>query len=146
MLRIDSPAGRAASSRKIGLALAGGGPEGAIYEIGVLRALDEALEGVDLTDLHVYVGVSAGAFINANLVNDITTAQMCRAIVSQEPGEHPFVPETFFTPAVGELWKRASQDLANTTVAIDEDLIDVHGMRRPPRAIWYSRRASMRSS
>ncbi len=94
-------------SPKIGLALAGGGPEGAIYEIGVLRALDEALEGVDFTDLHVYVGVSSGAFINANLANDITTAQMCRAIVSQEPGEHPFVPETFLTPAVKELRKRS---------------------------------------
>ncbi|MEA2560138.1 MAG: hypothetical protein QOH06_1642 [Acidobacteriota bacterium] len=94
-------------SPKIGLALAGGGPEGAIYEIGVLRALDEALEGVDFTDLHVYVGVSSGAFINANLANDITTAQMCRAIVSQEPGEHPFVPETFLTPGIKELWKRS---------------------------------------
>jgi predicted acylesterase/phospholipase RssA len=106
MLRKDSPERRAASSLKVGLALAGGGPEGAIYEIGVLRALDEALESVDFTDLHVYVGVSAGAFINANLANNITTAQMCRAIVSQEPGEHPFVPETFMTPALGELVKR----------------------------------------
>jgi NTE family protein len=106
MLRKDNPAGRAASSLKIGLALAGGGPEGAIYEIGVLRALDEALDGVDFTDLHIYVGVSAGAFINANLANNITTAQMCRAIVSQEPGEHPFVPETFLSPAIGELVKR----------------------------------------
>lgn len=101
-----NPGELASPTSKVGLALAGGGPEGAIYEIGVLRALDEALEGVDLTDLHVYVGVSAGAFINANLANNITTAQMCRAIVSQEPGEHPFVPETFMTPAVGEIVKR----------------------------------------
>jgi NTE family protein len=101
-----SPAAASNPSPRIGLALAGGGPEGAIYEIGVLRALDEALEGVDLTALHVYVGVSAGAFINANLANNITTAQMCRAIVSQEPGEHPFVPETFLSPAFGELARR----------------------------------------
>jgi predicted acylesterase/phospholipase RssA len=47
--------------------------------------------------------VSAGAFLCANLANDLTTAQMCRAIVSQEPGEHPFTPETFFTPALGTL-------------------------------------------
>jgi len=98
----DSSAGRARSS-KIGLALAAGAPEGAIYEIGALRAIDEALDGVDLNDLDVYVGVSAGAFLNANLANRLTTAQMCRAIVSHEPGEHPFSPETFFTPAVGEL-------------------------------------------
>lgn len=91
---------------RIGLALAGGGPEGAVYEIGALRALDEALAGVELNDLHVYVGVSAGAFIAANLANGLTTAQMCRAIVKSEPGEHPFVPETFFTPAFRELARR----------------------------------------
>ena len=95
-----------AEDQKVGLALAGGGPEGAIYEIGALRALDEAIEGLDLNDLFVYVGVSAGAFIAANLVNGLTTAQMCRAIVKHEPGEHPFTPETFFTPAVGEFVRR----------------------------------------
>ncbi len=103
----DTPAGLPGASRsRIGLALAAGAPEGAIYEIGALRAIDEALEGLDLNHLHVYVGVSAGAFLTANLANDLTTAQMCRAIVSNEPGEHPFVPETFFTPAVRELWNR----------------------------------------
>ncbi|HEY0784137.1 MAG TPA: patatin-like phospholipase family protein [Thermoanaerobaculia bacterium] len=90
---------------RIALALAGGGPEGAIYEIGALRALDEALAGVDLNNLFVYVGVSAGAFLAACLANNLTTAQMCRAIVSTELGEHPFVPETFLTPALGSLVK-----------------------------------------
>jgi NTE family protein len=83
---------------RIGLALAAGAPEGAIFEIGALRALDEALDGLDLNNLHIYVGVSSGAFLCANLANNLTTAQMCRAIVSHEPGEHPFIPETFFTP------------------------------------------------
>lgn len=105
MARESKPEGQARSSR-IGLALAGGGPQGAIYEIGALRALDEVLEGVDFNDLYVYVGVSAGAFIAANLANDLTTAQMCRAIVKQEPGEHPFVSETFFVPATRELLRR----------------------------------------
>ncbi len=90
----------------IGLALAGGGPEGAIWEIGALYALDEALVGADLGQLDVYVGVSAGAFLAANLVNGVSPAQMCRAIVKHEPGEHPFTPETFFTPALGELARR----------------------------------------
>jgi NTE family protein len=99
----NGTAGAARSSSKIGLALAAGAPEGAIYEIGALRAIDEALDGVDLNNLFIYVGVSAGAFLNANLANNLTTAQMCRAIVSHEPGEHPFSPETFFTPKVGAL-------------------------------------------
>ena len=95
--------------RRVGLALAGGGPEGAIYEIGALRALDEALPDLDLNDLDVYVGVSAGAFIAANLANQLTTAQMCRAIVKPDPGEHPFKPDTFLHPAFGELFRRSSQ-------------------------------------
>ena len=98
-----SSSGGGVGSGKIGLALAAGAPEGAIYEIGALRAIDEALDGLDLNHLFLYVGVSAGAFLCANLANDLTTAQMCRAIVSQEPGEHPFTPETFFTPALGTL-------------------------------------------
>ncbi|MBL8143159.1 MAG: patatin-like phospholipase family protein [Acidobacteria bacterium] len=97
------------NSARVGLALAGGGPEGAIYEIGVLRAIDEALDGIDFNRLPVYVGVSAGAFVAANLANQITTAQNVRAIVKKEPGEHPFVPQTFFMPAVGELLRRGAQ-------------------------------------
>jgi predicted acylesterase/phospholipase RssA len=91
---------------RFGLALAGGGPEGAIWEIGALRALDEALEGLDLNELDVYVGVSAGSFIAANLANGLSPSQMCRAIVKHEPGEHPFNPEIFFTPALGEFVRR----------------------------------------
>jgi predicted acylesterase/phospholipase RssA len=101
----DGNGSTGAGKTKIGLALAGGGPEGAVYQIGVLRALEEAIEGLDLNNLDIYVGVSAGAFIGANLVNDLTPSQMCRAIVSREPGEHPFVPETFVTPAWREYAK-----------------------------------------
>ncbi len=90
------------------MALAGGGPEGAIYEIGALRALDEVLEGLDFNDLHVYVGVSAGSFLAANLANNLTPGQMCRAIVKHEPGEHPFVSQKFLKPAVLELVGRGA--------------------------------------
>ena len=40
---------------RIGLALAGGGPLGAIYEIGALCALQDALPGVDFNALDVDV-------------------------------------------------------------------------------------------
>lgn len=95
--------GNTQGSPRIGLALAAGAPGGAVYEIGALRALDEAIDGLDLNNLFIYVGVSAGAIIGANLANNLSTAQMCRAIVSHEPGEHPFVPETFFTPDVQQV-------------------------------------------
>ena len=95
-------------ARGSGLALAGGGPEGAVYEIGALRALEEALEGADFTACHVYVGVSAGAFLAASLANGLTPTQLVRGLVNQEPGEHPFRPEIFFRPAYRELARRAA--------------------------------------
>ena len=91
---------------RFGLALAGGGPEGAIYEIGVLRALDDVLDGVDFNDVPVTVGVSAGALVGACLANGITTAQMARSVVHEEPGEQPFRPELFLSPAMGEIARR----------------------------------------
>ena len=42
---------------RIGLALAGGGPLGAIYEIGALCALEEAVVSLDFNALDGYVGV-----------------------------------------------------------------------------------------
>lgn len=91
---------------RIGLALGGGGPLGGIYEIGALRALDEALEGVDFNDLDVYVGVNAGSFVSANLANQMTTAQLCRIFVKNEAEVHPFHPEVFYRPAFRELGRR----------------------------------------
>lgn len=93
----------------VGLAMAGGAPGGAIYEIGAMRALDEALVGFDLRDCGCFVGVSAGGFLTSCLANGLSTAQQVRAIVKDEPGEHPFVPETFFRPAFGELGRRLVQ-------------------------------------
>jgi NTE family protein len=75
--------------------------------VGALRALDEAVEGLDLKDLDIYVGVSAGAFIAANLANRLTPSQMCRALVKPDPDEHPFNPEIFLRPAFGELVNRS---------------------------------------
>ncbi len=91
----------------IGLALAGGGPQGGIYEVGALRALDEAIEGLDLNDAAVYVGVSAGAFVAASLANNLTTAQLCRAVIKTDPHVHPFLPRMFLSPAVEEWAQRA---------------------------------------
>ena len=54
---------RNSTAPKVALALSGGGPLGAIYEIGALCALDESLLGLDFNRLEHYVGVSAGGFI-----------------------------------------------------------------------------------
>ncbi|MGE3730215.1 MAG: patatin-like phospholipase family protein [Lysobacterales bacterium] len=91
---------------KIGLAVAGGGPLGGMYELGALRALDEALGGLELTDLDVYVGVSSGAFLAGGLASGIPTAEMCRIFLTNDSQHARFRPESFLRPAFGEYARR----------------------------------------
>lgn len=93
---------------RIGLAIAGGGPVGAMYELGALRALDEACDGLDLTRLDCYVGVSSGAFFAAGLANRMDTAELCRIFISGESEDVRFRPEAFLRPALGEYLRRAA--------------------------------------
>lgn len=88
--------------RRVGLALAGGGPVGAMYELGALRALEEAVDGLDLNDIWSYVGVSAGSFIAACLANGITTRQMLASVLGGDAEVAFFQPEVFFVPAYRE--------------------------------------------
>jgi predicted acylesterase/phospholipase RssA len=99
---------RQASGPRIGLAVAGGGPVGLVYEIGALRALDEALEGIDFNRFDVYVGVSAGAVIAALLANQLQTGSICHVFIGNESEEHPLDPQIFLMPAFGEYWRRLS--------------------------------------
>lgn len=56
---------------KIALCLAGGGIEGLLYEVGVLRALDQFLLDRRLCDLDLFLGISAGSFLSALLANGV---------------------------------------------------------------------------
>jgi len=93
---------------RIGLALAGGGPLGAIYELGALAALAESLEGIDFNDLHVYVGVSSGGFIAAGLANGYTPLEMFRMFIESDSVHEPFEPAVLMRPAFREYFKRAA--------------------------------------
>ena len=97
------------SRSKTGLAIAGGGPVGAIYELGTLRAIDESIDGLRLHELDVYVGVSSGALIAASLANRITTAELCRIFLSKEYASLKFEPERFLQPAYREYFQRATR-------------------------------------
>lgn len=92
---------------RIGLALAGGGPLGAVWEIGALCALAEAVPVLDFTTLHGYVGVSAGSFIAAGLANGMTPRQLCTAFIQNDgPRADRIGPDLFFRPALREYARR----------------------------------------
>ncbi|MES2911991.1 MAG: patatin-like phospholipase family protein [Pseudomonadota bacterium] len=99
---------RNASQPRIGLALAGGGPLGAIYEIGALCALDESLQGLSFTKLDHYVGVSAGGFIAAGLANRMTPRELCASFIENDHEiSEVFDPAWLMVPAYGEFLRRS---------------------------------------
>lgn len=92
---------------RIALALAGGGPLGAIYEIGALCALERALRGLDLRHLDHYVGVSAGAFLVAALANGMSAQALHSAFIQDHPADTArFDPAWLMAPAYGEFAQR----------------------------------------
>ena len=91
---------------KVGIALAGGGPLGGIYEIGALVAMEEALRGVTLTGFDLYVGVSSGAFVAAGLANGIAPREMHAMFILDRSHNDPFEPELLMRPAFGEFAER----------------------------------------
>ena len=110
MLLIQPAQSRQRSASRIGLAVAGGGPIGGMYELGALRALERAIIGLRLSDLDVYVGVSSGAFLAAGLANRMSASDMCRVFLAADGGgdDVRFRPEAFLRPAFAEYLRRAA--------------------------------------
>jgi NTE family protein len=97
------------SEGKLALALAGGGPLGAFYELGALHALSEAIRGRALTDLDVYVGVSSGSLIAAGLANGFDTTMLGAMFIHDQSTLFPFSPAILLQPALGEYLRRLAQ-------------------------------------
>ena len=97
------------STPRIGLALAGGGPLGAIYEIGALCALEDSFRGRALTDFDAFIGVSAGGFLAAGLANGMSPRELCASFIENSGAELDiFQPAVMIRPAWGELARRLS--------------------------------------
>jgi NTE family protein len=101
-----------ATAPRIALALAGGGPMGAIYEIGALCALEDALTGINFTQLNHYVGVSAGGFIAASLANGLSPRKLCASFIensspTNKDFDDVFDPAWLMMPAYDEFARRA---------------------------------------
>jgi predicted acylesterase/phospholipase RssA len=111
---------REESSGRIGLALAGGGPLGAIYEIGALCALDEAVNGLNLNNMKMYVGVSAGGIVATGLAHGLTPTQICKLFIDGEPKEFAFDPSILLRPAISEYWFRMKKVPGLLTEAVSD--------------------------
>ena len=108
------------------LVLAGGGLTGGIYQLGVLRALDDLLLNRSTLDFDIYVGTSAGAFVATLLANGIQPKALVD--VARNPGlalQWRLVSHVF-APNFGELGSRLRQ-LPKHLPAVVQDLLRHRG-------------------
>ncbi|NMC68476.1 MAG: patatin-like phospholipase family protein [Myxococcales bacterium] len=96
---------------KLALCLSGGGIEGLIYELGVLRALDEFLVNRKIPDFDIFCGISAGAILAAFLANGVSVAELIAGFKDGTETIDAVGRSILFQPNTGELVARLA-DLA----------------------------------
>lgn len=90
---------------RIGIALAGGGPLGGIYEVGACTALEEAIDGLTMTRAECFVGVSSGSFIASALANGISPEKLAHILLDDDDAT-VFDPNVLLRPAFREYYSR----------------------------------------
>lgn len=130
MLTLQPARRSRAGTGKLAIALAGGGPLGAFYELGALHALSEGIEGRELTDFDVYVGVSSGSLVAAGLANGLDTTSMGSTFIHDESTLVPFSPQMLLQPAIGEY--------ARWLALLPQALLDAarHYLKEPIQSGW----------
>ncbi|MBN1770034.1 MAG: patatin-like phospholipase family protein [Deltaproteobacteria bacterium] len=91
---------------KLALCLSGGGIEGLIYELGVLRALDEFLVNRKIPDFDIFCGISAGAILAAFLANGVPVAELIAGFKDGTETLDAVDRSILFHPNAGELVAR----------------------------------------
>ena len=109
MLTLEPALRRRSSGGKFALALAGGGPLGAFYELGALHAIEEVIVGRELTEYDMYVGVSSGSLLAAGLANGFDSTRMGAAHIQGESALVPFSPRLLLQPAIVEYVRRIAR-------------------------------------
>lgn len=90
---------------KIALCLGGGGPTGAMYQIGALAALEDAVEGLEAHGFDLYVAASSGASVAAALAGGRSIQRIYRAILDPTDDYFPLERKHLLKTDLGE-WRR----------------------------------------
>lgn len=113
---------------KVAVCLAGGGIEGLLYELGVLRALDDFFEDRRLCDLDMFCGISAGAMLAAFLANGLSPAEIAEGLRHGSPRLEKITRRDLFDPNVREVGQRL--------LWLVRDLVGLGDARNPISALY----------
>jgi predicted acylesterase/phospholipase RssA len=119
---------------KIALCLPGGGASGAIFQIGALAALEDALEGADVGGFALYVGSSGGASVAAALAGGLPIQRIYRAFLDPADVYFGLERKHLLRFDLGE-WRRVVPHLIG---ALGEGATGLfaRGSVPPPSALW----------
>ena len=83
---------------KVALVLAGGAVSGGAFKVGGLKALDDFMVGRKITELDLYVGLSAGSILAVSLAGGITPDEMLKVLEGTSGRFNQLGPNHFYTP------------------------------------------------
>ena len=113
---------------KVALCLAGGGIEGMLYEVGVLRAIDSFLDGTRLADIDLFFGISAGSILAALMANGLNPDEIAEGLRRGTDRLDPITRRDVFDPNVRELGARALRMM--------REIVGRGGARNPLSALY----------
>jgi predicted acylesterase/phospholipase RssA len=112
---------------KVALVLAGGAVTGGAFKVGGLKALDDFLVGRKITDLDLYVGLSAGSILAVSLAAGIPPDEMVKVLEGTHGRFEQLRPLHFYNPNWREFLSRPakfSYDLLTYLPGVVAELLD----------------------
>ena len=94
---------------RIALVLAGGAVSGGAFKVGGLKALNDFLVERKVTDMDMFVGLSAGAILGASLAAGITPDEMVKVLDGTSTRLDQLRPFDFYHPNWGEFAGRPAK-------------------------------------
>mgnify|MGYP001285141687 CR=1 FL=1 len=101
--------GGAKKNPRIALVLAGGAVSGGAFKVGGLKALNDFFVERKVTDMDIYVGLSAGAILGASLAAGITPDEMIKVLDGTSTRLDQLRPFDFYHPNWGEFASRPAK-------------------------------------
>jgi NTE family protein len=141
---IRKSTGAPKANPKVALVLAGGAVSGGAFKVGGLKALDDYLTGRGMTDLDIYVGLSAGAILAIPLAGGLSPEAMMGVLDGSSEELNQLRPTNFYSPNWREFIQRPSRlvyDLASYLPGVTADW--VRGLPSMPDALGASARRFM---
>jgi predicted acylesterase/phospholipase RssA len=98
--------GRPKRDARVALVLAGGAVSGGAFKVGGLKALDDYMVGRGVTDLDIYVGLSAGSLLSIPLAGGISPDEMVKVLEGTSEKFDQLRPIDFYSPNLREFGER----------------------------------------